>query len=170
MQGTGWQCLEVLDAMLTSHGRGQGYNDDMAAKLLAKVQELVREVSADSGLDADLRQFIVGHLHDIEKALTDAAIVGPHEMTVVANAMLGSAAREADLWDRVKQTRWAPRIVGAWALLCMSIGGVSDTQALMSGVDPDPTMLQLEHVQTPATDDDDGPVDGETVEDEDGGN
>lgn len=179
IQGTGWQSLRLLDAMLSTHRPESVVEPDAIRKILAQVGSLIDEILADSDLETDLRRYIVARLRDVQNVLTDALITGAPGVELAANSLMGARHRDEDLWDRIAATRWAPRIAMTWAAIMTTLSAVAGFPALMPGSDEQSVEIHTTVNTTVNTDgsesDDDAAtsdedesadvVDGEIVED-----
>jgi hypothetical protein len=145
IQGTGWQSLKWLDAILSSHRPEQVIEHDSIQGHIEQVRDLIDSVLADVELGGDLKRYIVARLRDVEKALTDALIIGAPGLELAANSLFGASRRERDWWDRIAQTKWGPRIGAAWMAIVTTLGAAGGLPALMPGRDAAP---QLDFHQT----------------------
>jgi hypothetical protein len=163
MKGTGWQCLELMDAMLSSHRPERAIERDKLREHLEQVRALIDGILQDPDLPADLKRYIVQRLRDVEQALVDAAIHGVASVELAASSLLGASQLDRDWWDRVAQTRWAPRIGAVWMAIVTTLGAAGGIPALMPGSQA-PVVEQSVTVNVTVEDDDDV-VDAEVIED-----
>lgn len=138
IQGTGWQCLRMLDAMLSTHRPERIAAESEVKDHIDQVRELIADILADEGLDPGLKRYIIARLRDVEKALIDALITGSGGLELAANSLFGAAQRERDLWDRIAETKWAPRIGATWMAIVTTLGAVGGVPALLPKDDAKP--------------------------------
>jgi hypothetical protein len=149
IQGTGWQSLQYLDAMLSTHRPETVVEHDAIRGHIESVRALVDDILADDDLDAAVKRYVVARLRDVEEALTDALIVGVDGVELAVNATIGSAQMDRDWWDRIAKTKWAPRIGAVWMAMVTSLGAVGGVPALMPGDEPQPpAIVQTVEVDT----------------------
>jgi len=151
MQGTAWQALKMLDAMLSTHRPEAVVEHADIKEHVAKVRELIDEILADDDLDEALKRYIVARLRDIEDALTDALITGAGSVELAVNATIGAAQMDRDWWDRIAHTKWAPRIANVWMAIVTTLGAAGGVPALMPGDDALPVIEQTVQVDTDVT-------------------
>ena len=163
--GTGWQSLKLLGSILDGEAPHPSVDSTRVLQHLTDTRSLMDEVASDSSLASDLRTYILDRLREVEDALIDATIKGTPAVERARNALWGTRAYEPDWWDRISQTKWAPRIGIVWAAIVTTLGATGGVPALMPGVDLPPQIENTVIVQQSDNAQNDV-VDGEIIEDE----
>lgn len=174
LRDTGWHSLKMLDRVLSQQSTRPAIDPDTVREHLAELRALISDIATDETLSTDLRRYILDRLHDVERALTDALVNGSRGLEVAINGLHGAHERERDLWDRVAQTKWAPRIGAIWMALVTTLSAAGGIPALMPGGDAPPQqqtvlVIPFQHTPKDASPEhkDDDIVDAELVDDDD---
>lgn len=135
MMGTmsegGWQALRSLDALLSRNRPEAEVPLDKVDQYRSMVDELIAEVAADGELADDLRVVILRRLRLVREALDEALISGAAGLERAVDSLIGSTQREPDLWDRIAQTRWGPRIGKLYYALATGLAALAVIPVLM---------------------------------------
>lgn len=133
--------LERIELTLTERGVSDGMDLDSLARLRVQVRDLRAEVLADESLEDDVKAAIAVRLRQILDAIRDAAIEGTPPLRSAAETLLGAVQLEPDLWSRVSESKWGPRIGGMWLALMTTLGGLGATiPALLPNDSPTPAL------------------------------
>ncbi|MGY0535943.1 hypothetical protein ACW14X_00395 [Nocardioides sp. YJ-D4] len=174
MQGTGWQSLRMLDAILSTQRPEHVIDEGTKESLIEQVRSLIDEVTDDSDLALDLKQFILRRLEEVERALRETLLTGTYPVEQATDALIGAMRRRPDMWDRIAQTKWAPRLGKIAGALCLALGSAGGLPALMPGDAPQPPAIHTTvEIDTDVTEIVPEPKDediheAEILEDEDG--
>lgn len=95
------------------------------------VDELITEVAADADLAEDLKGLILRRLRLVREDLDQALITGAAGLERAIDSLIGSTQRQPDLWDRVAQTKWGPRIGKIYYALATGLAAVAVIPVLM---------------------------------------
>lgn len=165
IQGTGWHSLELTASIINSEAPDPTVDPERVAAHLTEVRDLIDEVAKDSNLAIDLRTYILRRLREVEDALIEATVNGAPALEMATNAMFGASRRQPDVWDRIADTKWAPRIAAVWMAMMTTLGAAGGAPALMPGGDEQPQQLEQNVVIV----NDAVIVDGEIVDESDSG-
>lgn len=139
MKATSWQSLRFLSSVFEAEN-GAEPDVDLASidQHLSEVQDLIRSVLADDSLAGDLKTFLLDRLDEVHDALIDATVQGASAVRRARDSLYGSRHLDRDYWDRIAQTKWAPRVGKMWAALLMTLGAAGGLPALLPNDEPKP--------------------------------
>lgn len=138
----GHRGLEYLDTYLHSH-RAQPWIDDQTREsLIEQVRDLVDGISDDPDLPLDVKQFVLVRLEDVEKALREVLITGSPGVERATDSLIGAMRRRPDMWERIGQSKWGPRLGNIAGALCLALGSAGGIPALMPGDVPQPPVIE----------------------------
>lgn len=168
LKDTGWQSLEMMDAVLARRSTQVVVEQDQVRDYLSQVRDLIDAVLSDDDLDADLKRYIIERLREVERAIQDALITGAPDLERAVTTLLGSVQRRPDMWDRIGKSKYGRRIAGVYAAICMGLSAVGGFPALMPGDEPpiieQTTIVNVEQQTMVQADPDSDVVDGEIVD------
>jgi hypothetical protein len=137
----GHRGLEYLDAYLHSHRAQPWIDDETRESLIEQVRSLIDGITEDLDLAVDVKQFVLRRLDEVETALREALLTGTPGIEFATDALIGAMRRRPDMWDRVAQTKWGPRLAKMAGALCLALGSAGGLPALMPGDEVQPPAI-----------------------------
>lgn len=134
----GHRGLEILDTYLHSQRPQQWIDDETRESLIEQVRALIDGITEDPDLAVDVKQFVLRRLVEVETGLREARLTGTPGIEHATDALIGAMRRRPDMWDRVAQTKWGPRLGKMAGALCLALGSAGGLPALMPGDEAQP--------------------------------
>lgn len=148
----GHRGLEMLDAHLHTQRPQQWIDDGTRESLVAQVRALIDGITEDPDLAVDVKRFVLRRLADVETRLREARLTGTPGIEAATDALIGAMHRRPDMWDRVAQTKWGPRLGKMAGALCLALGSAGGLPALLPGEEArTPKVSSLVEVDTAVT-------------------
>lgn len=129
----GHRGLELLDTYLHTHRPQQWIDEEIRESLIAQVRDLIDGITEDHDLAADVKLFVLRRLVEVETKLRQALLTGGPGIEHATDALIGAMHRRPDMWDRVAETKWGPRLGKMAGALCLALGSVGGLPALSPG-------------------------------------
>jgi hypothetical protein len=134
--------LARLDQTLSSRQISNGVSVSQMRDLRNQINSLIDEVKRDENLGDELKDLIVTRLKQVLTAISQAYVLGDAPLKEAAEALLGAVRLDPELWNRVSESRWGPRVAAVWLGLMATLGGVGAVPALLPHSEPTPPAIQ----------------------------
>lgn len=148
--------LEYCSYVLHQYRPQTTFADSDLDRILTLIRELRGEVRQDPGMDPALRDFLLRHADEMERALEDLAVRGPAALEDAFDHAYGAAMRRTDLTAKSEASRGAWRkfgelVVAVAAVLQIATAGIALPGQVRQEIEgpPPPAQVQVPQ-QAPA--------------------
>lgn len=144
LKPTGVHSLKLCSSLLHRRDAEPVLAEDVAADLLSRVHDLIREVLAADDLDRETKAWIVERLAEVERALRDLNIRGHRGVEESVDRLVGGLRRRPYLLQRLGESKVATAVVATLTALDIALNSAANLHELTQGEDAQPSPVVVE--------------------------
>lgn len=139
--GLGWQSMQLISAMLSTHLPEKTLEDDQTDDFVARAESLRDDLEADDSLSDDVKALIVSRLNDVIAGLEQIRLTGAPGIEKATDALITAVWRKCGgAW--LKDSSSGKKIVALVAAIALALEMGANTKALLPGSEPPAAVTQ----------------------------
>lgn len=131
--------LDLLSRQLHRYRPEPTLNESVRANLVDSIKNLRKQVTEDTTLNGEVRDFILARFGEVEHVLRDASITGAGPVEMVTDSIIGSIERQPKMWQRISESMFAEAVAGVVVGLFLTLVSPPSPDALPPGT-PQPVI------------------------------